>query len=639
MPIHSRLVHRPEIDGLRGIAVLAVMLFHAHTPYISGGFIGVDIFFVISGYLITRILGDQIESGDLSLARFYERRARRLLPALFVMSAISAIIAWIVLSPPALAEFGGHLIGSSLYVANVIYWIQSGYFATKSEHLPLIHTWSLAIEEQYYILFPLFLVLISKAGRWGIVAALTTITGVSLFLAHWYSQTTIHLDAAFFLLPTRAWELLAGSLLTQFECNLTSGNRRVRWRSEVLAALGLGLCLVSFLVFDAETQHPSIYTVPPVIGACLIIAFGTPQSVVGRILAIRPVVALGLISYSVYLYHQPILAFTRISLARELLAPEASLAILGAIVIGAISWIWVERPFRIPGRFSSRSIAFLSVSSTIVAAGIGYALVLSDGVPARMDSRVNAILDTLKVGGVARSEGIRLGKCHYNKDVVPDLAKFLDTWACLPTGPGPRVLVVGDSIAADKAWVLREAGYNVGNLGGAGCPLVPPNNPAEPCWQILTKARKLLYEKAVDGVVLGNNWLGVVTEADLRAIANFWREPGAQIAVFTGMPDFVDFRNRVVKNIREGVPLDSITYDQAQLEAHERSIALLGDMGFTLINSRDLLCGERSRICSAFVNGLPLVGDSTHLQPEGVRAMAKRVRQDSAWLQWYGRLN
>ena len=330
--------YRRDIDGLRAFAVLPVILFHAGFAPFSGGYIGVDIFFVISGYLITTIILRELEEGRFSLLRFYERRIRRILPALFVMMAICTPIAWVLLSPYMFRDFTQSLAAVSVYLSNVLFWRESGYFDTATELKPLLHTWSLAVEEQYYVIVPMLLMALWALGRWVLFGVIVALALASLALAHWMAD--IYPSANFYLLPSRAWELLAGSICAFL---LTRG---LRVSNDPLALLGLAMVVVPVFVFDADTPFPSLYTLIPVGGTALVILFTGPGSRMAKLLGWAPFVWIGLISYSAYLWHQPIFAFTRIHLifepSHELMA---ALSIL-SLAMGWVSWRFVERPFR-----------------------------------------------------------------------------------------------------------------------------------------------------------------------------------------------------------------------------------------------------------------------------------------------------
>ena len=263
------LVHRPEIDGLRAVAVVPVVLFHARVPGFSGGFVGVDVFFVISGFLITAILAADIAAGRFSLAGFYERRVRRIFPALFVMLAASTLAALALLLPFELAAFGRSLAAAALFVSNVFFGRETGYFVAAAETKPLLHTWSLAIEEQFYIAFPLCLWALSRlAPRAVLVALLVALAGsLAISIATTHPQS----DTAFFRTPARVWELLAGAALA-----LAPRRRPLpRAAAEALAAGGLGLIAVAVFGFDARTPVPGSAAVQPVAGTVLVLAATT----------------------------------------------------------------------------------------------------------------------------------------------------------------------------------------------------------------------------------------------------------------------------------------------------------------------------------------------------------------------------
>lgn len=354
--------YRREIDGLRAVAVIPVVLFHAGFGAVSGGFVGVDIFFVISGFLITGILISEMESGDFSLSRFYERRARRILPALFFVMLCCIPFAWAWMHVTQLNEFFQSLMAVTLFGSNILFWYQEGYFEAASELKPLLHTWSLAVEEQYYLLFPLALMGLWKFGRkplfWAIVAA----TSASLLLSQWGS--TQFASANFYLAPTRAWELLAGSL-----CAFVGVPPFKRWHN-IPAITGFVLILFSIFWFDDKTAFPSVWALLPVGGTALILLYGTAGSWVARLLGAAPLVGIGLISYSVYLWHQPLFAFARI---RSILEPADWLMAVLAVAtfgIGYLSWRFIEQPFRRPGDGILRTRRSVFIASGAVAAAL-----------------------------------------------------------------------------------------------------------------------------------------------------------------------------------------------------------------------------------------------------------------------------
>jgi peptidoglycan/LPS O-acetylase OafA/YrhL len=290
--------YRREIDGLRALAVIPVILFHAGFEAFRGGFVGVDVFFVISGYLITTIIVSELEQGRFSIVNFYERRARRILPALFLVMLVCIPFAWLWLWPSDMKDFAGSVVAVSLFISNILFWLKSSYFDTAAELKPLLHTWSLAVEEQYYLFFPLFLILTWRLNkRW--ILMLLTVGGVaSLAIAQWAS--TAKPAAAFYLLPTRGWELLIGAFAAFY---LSKPNRKefTRGVAEICGWIGLALIVASIGTYSKTTPFPGFYALAPTFGAVLIILFASEKTQIGKLMGNRAFVGIGLISYSAYL--------------------------------------------------------------------------------------------------------------------------------------------------------------------------------------------------------------------------------------------------------------------------------------------------------------------------------------------------
>ncbi|MEM9178120.1 MAG: acyltransferase family protein [Pseudomonadota bacterium] len=332
--------YRPDIDGLRAVAVIPVILFHAGLEHWQGGFVGVDIFFVISGYLITSILLRENEAGRFSVLKFYERRARRILPALIVMVLACIPFALITMVPSQFTDFSQSIAATSLFSSNILFAFESGYFSGAAEEKPLLHTWSLAVEEQFYILFPLFLLFFWNKGRKWLLTTIIVVSLLSLIAAEigW----RVVPNANFYLLQGRIWELLAGSICAF----VLSGDGRKPTGSGPLALLGLALIVISIIWLDSSTPFPSLYALLPVVGTALVILYSMPGTLAFRLLSFRLFVGIGLISYSAYLWHQPLFAFARIHLIHE---PSVHLMLILSVVamgIAYLSWRFVETPFR-----------------------------------------------------------------------------------------------------------------------------------------------------------------------------------------------------------------------------------------------------------------------------------------------------
>lgn len=361
--------YRTEIDGLRALAVLPVIAYHAGFAGFSGGFVGVDIFFVISGYLITSILLDELQNQRFTLLGFYERRIRRILPALFlVLAATTAAAGWLLL-PHEMAAFGRSLMAVIIFASNILFWKESDYFATESEYIPLLHTWSLAVEEQYYLIFPLLLAFLWKFGRQPIWLVLGSLTLLGIATCEWLWR--VDAGANFYLLPSRFWELLLGALAALY---LNKQTPVQGWPAQILAALGLVLILGSIVFLNTSLPFPSSYALFPTLGATLIILFAAPTNLAGQLLALKPLVWIGLISYSAYLWHQPLLVFARMQPYIEASLWLMAAMALSSLVLAWLSWRYVERPFRNRQRFTRRQIFGLAGSASLLFLGLGYIL-------------------------------------------------------------------------------------------------------------------------------------------------------------------------------------------------------------------------------------------------------------------------
>lgn len=416
---------------------MPVILFHAGVAGFSGGFVGVDVFFVISGYLITSIIHDHLRAGDFSLLSFYERRARRILPALFFVVAVCLPLAWVILSPLALQEFSKSVMAVPVFASNILFWRETGYFERASELKPLLHTWSLAVEEQYYLVFPLFMALLWRFGRRFLVPGLVCVALVSFALAQWASIR--YPTAAFFLLPTRGWELLFGALVA-----LYLAKRPAVPGNQILSLFGLVLIALAAALYDEHTPFPGIHAAAPVVGTCLVILFAREGTLVHRLLSSRVLVFIGLISYSAYLWHQPLFAFYRSNGAVPVTTPGMLALALLAFVLAWGTWKFIENPFRRGSRVPSRWIPGLAIAASATVLAIGLAGLLTNGFIDRYHGIRRGIAEAEFIGGsyvIARFDALQ------NVAFDPDVA-------------GRKVVLVGDSYAKDIINAVFEAGLN-----------------------------------------------------------------------------------------------------------------------------------------------------------------------------------
>jgi len=363
------LQYRSEIDGLRAIAVIAVIIYHAKIvifgrDWFEGGFIGVDIFFVISGYLITRIiLLELFEKNSLSFLYFYERRARRILPVLLIVILVSLPFAWHSLLPVDFVEYSKSILSAMFFGSNVFFYYATTEYGTDSALLkPFLHTWSLGVEEQYYLLFPFLLLLIYRFAR----QHLQTVFLILLLLSLLFSEMMVARDPelAFYLPMSRFWELLVGSILAHVE--LKYGYRKSRLAAQLFPVIGFYLIIHSILFFNETVPHPSFYTVLPVLGVALIIGFSSGKDLIGRILGSKPFVSTGLISYSLYLWHFPVFAFSRME-GGSITNHDKFTWIVLTVVLSVVSYFAIEKPFRNKKLVSKKYLVIsLSVFSFVI---------------------------------------------------------------------------------------------------------------------------------------------------------------------------------------------------------------------------------------------------------------------------------
>jgi len=432
--------HRPDIDGLRAVAIVPVVLYHAKLAPFSGGFVGVDVFFVISGYLITSLIAGEIRDGRFSIVHFYERRVRRIFPALFATAFACTVAAAALLPASEVRAFGASVAAVALFVSNVLFWSEAGYFDAPAAAKPLLHTWSLAVEEQFYIVFPLFLLLLQRflPGRWG--AALWAVAVASLLAGAHFTYAG-QAGAAFYLAPFRAWELALGALAAIAALPPI----QARGLREAAAVLGFALVGWSVFAFSDETAFPGLAALAPCVGTLLIVHAGSHGApALNRLLSWRPIVRVGLISYSLYLWHWPILVFARRYLQRSLSPLETALAIVLALLLAWLSWRYVERPFR---RHGEGGIARRPLFATAAAAMV---LALGIGVASSIEGAPGVVAQAFVAPPIRGREDYRDGTCFLGE--TQSYADWAARGPCATPQPARhRVLLWGDSFAAHYA--------------------------------------------------------------------------------------------------------------------------------------------------------------------------------------------
>ncbi|HEY0288080.1 MAG TPA: acyltransferase family protein [Pseudomonas sp.] len=499
------LKYRPEVDGLRAIAVIPVILFHSGLHVFSGGFVGVDVFFVISGYLITSIILSEMLAGKFSVATFYERRARRILPSLFVMMLICLPAAWLILDPPDFKYFAKSLVAVPMFSSNLLFWLESGYFDATAELKPLLHTWTLAVEEQYYVFFPLILMATWKWGRAWIVALLAV--GAIISLTSSQIGAAAGTSGSFYLLHARAWELLVGSFVAFYFSWRPRTENAHGPLNQFATLLGIGMIAYAVFAFDSSTQFPGLHALVPALGAALIILFATPQTWVGQVLSSRGFVFIGLISYSAYLWHQPIFAFARQSALKE--PPVATMLALSALslVLAYLSWRYVEQAFRQKGSFSRKRIFAMGAVGSMLFIAFGLTGYLNNGFNQRfnIDRAIDGeFAETDVRSRCASNDDGKSGVVDFclfgmaNAQVTPDLAVFGDSHseALLP--------------AFDAA--ARAHGETIVHIGLGGCPpllgldVANGNYNAGVCTDLANREFEYIKSKGIKRLVMVSRW-------------------------------------------------------------------------------------------------------------------------------------
>lgn len=435
---HTNADYRRDIDGLRSLAVLSVLFFHTHTPGFSGGYVGVDIFFVISGFLITGILVRDMNQGRFSLVRFYERRARRILPALLVMIAVVYVAAAFFYLPGDFEGVPRSGLITLLFLSNFWFIFKTGYFAGGSETMPLLHCWSLAVEEQFYIGFPLLLWLLARYCpphyRNPGVAAVALIS----FIWAWLTQADGD-GIAFYMLPPRAWELFTGALLAlgvvpEFRAGLIR---------QLAAFAGLGAIITSIYFYNHNTLFPGTSALLPVMGAALLIHCA-PGTLVGRALSLRLPVAIGIISYSLYLWHWPLIVFVEYVQDISLAGWTRVAVIAVTFILAWASWRFVEQPFRNPARFDRRQIFLASASAISIFSVVSLSFFPLEGWPERFPTEISRLM-------AAKEDYSPVRKACMNKEIGGDRPE-----CNLGSSTPPEAVLWGDSHGVELAWVLGQ---------------------------------------------------------------------------------------------------------------------------------------------------------------------------------------
>jgi peptidoglycan/LPS O-acetylase OafA/YrhL len=457
--------YRADIDGLRAIAVLAVVCFHANVVHVTGGFVGVDIFFVISGYLITQVIDAEMEQGRFTFRGFYERRMRRIFPALFAVAMFCALAGAALFPPLRFVEFGQSLLAMTGFVSNIYFQRTNpfmGYFGETSGAQLLLHTWTLALEEQFYLLFPVLLLLLNKFARplRGVVVLVLLVVSFRSGALDVQSNLLADHVTAFYLLPGRAWELLLGALLAM---KIVPPMPNVVARS-VVGAVGLAAMIYAIASFNSYTPFPGYNALYPCLGAVLLIYSGTGgRSPVKSLLSLPPLVFVGVISYSLYLWHWPLIVLAKVFSARYFTGVEGLVVPLTlSVMLAFLSFEFIESPFRKRSGSDKRGRAlWVGIGASVAIAGLAFAIVQSKGVPERFRGSTSALLDR---NYAEKSEVVKIADCANYRT---ELKHYEDANFCEVGHAQKNIMVWGDS-HAEQLYPLLNDLRSEGQLQGHG---------------------------------------------------------------------------------------------------------------------------------------------------------------------------
>ena len=600
--------YRPEIDGLRALAVLPVILFHAGFEWFSGGFVGVDVFFVISGYLITTIIISEMSEGKFSIVNFYERRARRILPALFFVMAACLPFALILMNPIEFREFAQSIFAVNIFASNFFFSIKSGYFDPAVEEKPLLHTWSLAVEEQFYMFFPIFLILIWPLGKNRVFYAILILAAFSLLLSElgWRHKPNF----SFYFTLTRAWELLAGS----FTAFLILRNGIVKNNS--LSFLGLLLIVFSIFIYDKTTPFPSIYTLVPVAGVLLLILHSNEETIVGKLLSMKVIVLVGLISYSAYLWHQPIFAFARIELEDKIFENSRSYLFGAIFLFSYLSWRFIEMPFRNKARFSKNDIFKISI--------IGIFIFSTSSLAIHFMSYTSIGKLQMKHGFIYNVdiEAIKKKALNYTAELsVENSSDFVTT--------KQKILILGDSIADDFLAAIKISEkligkYEVRHLNYDDL-CFDPNYKSNECntWRKnINEKKNLLLESDLILFVVGFH-----PSTNINSLLEIFGDYKKKIRLI-GSAHFDDpyaiFNTTELKKA-DAAKILSENKHLYTVASNIRARGIAESNGLKFVNLYDFVCDDNYGCEAIDSSGNILIFDTAHRTPAGINFLSNRL--------------
>ncbi|GLR72894.1 acyltransferase family protein [Agaribacter marinus] len=618
--------YRPDIDGLRAIAVSSVLLFHFGFYSLSGGYAGVDIFFVISGYLITSITLKDLDGGNFNFAHFYEKRMRRLFPALFGMIIASFIFAYLLFMPDEFKEFGQSAIATSIYLSNFFFWLKSDYFSGPSELKPLLHTWSLAVEEQYYFIFPILLAFLHQNLKKHIAKILVFLILISFIAGTLVLKSSP--SAAFYVSPLRFWELLAGSSLA-----VALNNNKLNFKklSNTMSYIGASLIAFAIWYLDKTSSFPGYLALLPVIGTLLLIAAGPNDSYISRMLSSPLFVYLGKISYSLYLWHWPVVVFYGYWIIRPFTNLDKMVLICITLGLSLLSYYALEKPFR--KRSKNSSIATPLIYTIVFSAFfifLGGYISIKQGMPERIKVDISSV--------EVYSEDSSSWKNCFLKTNQTFSEWQPDSCIIESITSNSNAVLWGDSHANHLVSGFKSAKdlpFDLQVFANAGCPptlnieiLARPN-----CKKNNNDFFDYLSKNDIDTVILASNWHYAETKNSydlhdildtLKALEkeNFQVVLINQLPIYTlGSPKFLASRL-----IGKKIPNNKFDMTPSQgLDTVTKFINIVGnDNTVSIINVHSAFC-KNERRCTIYENGHMMVADQAHLSKKGSQIAANFI--------------
>ena len=629
--------YRGEIDGLRALAVVPVMLFHAGFELFGGGFVGVDVFFVISGYLITTILIEDIENKRFSIINFYERRARRILPALFLVIFACMPFAWMWMDLSQMKDFSQSLVAVSVFASNILFWTESGYFAGAAEEKPLLHTWSLAVEEQYYLLFPIFLILAWRFGKNRVFWIIVFMSIFSLILSEWgWRKDSI---ANFYLAPSRAWELFAGSIAAFII------QKHGIQKNNLLSLIGLTAIIFSIFAYDQNIPFPSIYTLVPVLGVTFVVLYAEKGTLVAKLLSTKLFVGIGLISYSAYLWHQPLFAFARITGNREALL--SIVLFFMSFIFAYLSWKYVENPFR-NKTLIKRKVIFIGsltcILSLIFIGAIGH---YSNGFSNRFDDKQITFLDSFEndlpdLNYISRNgliEKYRLDCDYYDLEALKsgyptNVPKQISPNCTEKSLSQKTIFIWGDSHAQHFSYGLNKVfdqDFTIRQIATSGCDpkIVNKDSEFDYCQKSNFQAIKYISEAKPHTVLLAQR-MNHNIENYIELISSLKKVGVSNIILVGPVPQWnKDLHDILVHNL-DNVPkklFRFINHDIIKIN-EDLLMEFSHYPGVSFVDIIDLFCDQNG--CLVYLGDNMEVGITTydygHLTPIASEYVAQKIR-------------